>query len=265
MTSPRKVTRDLIKRKVHLIEQKDILIDNLLNISLNTIDILKNTLLSDYDIKINGMTKTLCNFFKFLSLNMCGITELSPILTAFFSFMANLIIPRRLNPIKLNEIHDLYLNQVREEQLQANTGEYEPLDEQSVVNLRKNLVKFMDKLVATFPETSRDVYPLCDVSKYITSTVCNYAYVFVPFMVFIRLLTHAVIPDRVVTAIVQAMSAPSRDIYEEDEFDKLSDHNLERLEDEHKKEEIEAHINPSAPPQQGGKKKKKRVVYKSRK
>jgi hypothetical protein len=272
MTTIRKVNRDMIKRKVHLLEQKDILIDNLLNISLNTIDILKNTILSDYDIKINGMTKTLCNFFKFLSLNMCGITELSSILTAFFSFMANLIIPKRLNPIKMNEIHDLYLNQVREEQLQVDTGEYEPLDEESIVNLRKNLVKFMDKLVATFPDTSRDVYPLCDITKYITATVCNYAYLFVPFMVFIRLLTHAVIPDRVVSAIVQAMASPSRDLYEADEFDMISDRNLAKLQDQRKKEEIEAYINPTAPPMQGGNNKKKSgqkknqiVVYKSRK
>jgi hypothetical protein len=196
---------------------------------------------------------------------MCGITELSPILTAFFSFMANLIIPKRLNPIRLNEIHDLYLNQVREEELQKQTGDYESLDEQSIVNLRKNLVKFMDKLVLAFPNTSRDVYPLCDISKYITSTVCNYAYVFVPFMVFIRLLTHAIIPDRVVSAIVQAMASPSRDIYEVDEFDKFSDRNLEKLQNERKKDEIEVNINPSAPPQQGGNKKKKKIVYKSRK
>ncbi len=265
MTGIKKVTRDSIKKKVHLLEQKDILVDNLLNISINTINILKGTILTDYDIKINGMSKTLCNFFKFISLNICGITELSPILTSFFSFMANLIIPKRLNPIKLDEIHDLYLNQLEEEKLQENLGnEYEPLDQQSIINLRKNLVTFMDKLVQTFPETSKDVYPLCDISKYITDRVCNYAYLFVPFMVFIRLLTHAVIPDKIVAAIVQAMSTPSREIYEKDEFDDFSKRNLEKLENQRKKDTIKVDINPSAPPLEGGNK-KKRTNYRSRK
>jgi hypothetical protein len=267
MSSFRKnVTRQKIKSKTHFIEQKDILIDNLVNISYSTISILKNTLLRNYDIQINGMSKTLCNFFKFLTANMCGITELSAILTSFFSFLANLIIPKKLNPIKLTEINDLLDNQIREEKVQAELDEYEPLDKQATINLRKNLVIFMDKLVNTYPETRRDVYPLCDISKYLTDKICNLSVVLVPFMVFIRLLTHAVIPEDVIEMIVYSLSRPKQNKEMElDEFDKFSDNNLQKkLAEENI---IMSNIEPSAPSlqQTAGNNKKKRIVYKSRK
>jgi hypothetical protein len=246
MSSFKKESRERIKKRVHILEQKDILVNNLLNISLTSINILKNTIFSDYDIQINGLTKTLCNFFKFLSLNMCGVTELSPILTAFFSFLANLVIPKKVNPIKLNEIKDLYDNQLREESIQDELGEYEPLDKQSVVNLRKNLIMFMDKLVETFPETSREVYPLCDISKYITVAVCNYARIFIPFLIFIRLLTHTVIPDEVITAIVEALSRPRRINYGVDEYEQQMVNNY------NKSQTVEANINESAPSYEQG-------------
>jgi hypothetical protein len=267
MSSFRKnVTRKDIKKRTHFLEQKDILMDNLINISYSTINILKNTLLRNYDIQINGMSKTLCNFFKFLTANMCGITELSPILTSFFSFLGNLIIPKKLNPIKLSEIDGLLDNQIREEKVQNELGDYEPLDRQAIINLRKNLVVFMEKLVNTYPETSRDVYPLCDISKYLTDKICNLSVVLVPFMVFIRLLTHAVIPDDVIEMIVHSLSRPIKNKeIEQDEFDKFSDNILEKkLADE--KINI-SNIEPSAPPlqQTAGNNKKKRIVYKSRK
>jgi hypothetical protein len=270
MSSFRKnVTRQKIKSKTHFLEQKDILMDNLINISYSTISILKNTLLRNYDIQINGMSKTLCNFFKFLTANMCGITELSAILTMFFSFLANLIIPKKLNPIKLTEINDLLENQIREEKVQEELDEYEPLDKQATINLRKNLIIFMEKLVNTYPETKRDVYPLCDISKYLTDKVCNLSVALVPFMVFIRLLTHSVIPDDVVEMIVHSLSRPIKNKeIEPDEFDKFSDNILEKkLADERGPMITINNIEPSAPPlqQTAGNNKKKRIVYKSRK
>jgi hypothetical protein len=246
MSSSRKVTRDVIKKNIHFLEQKDILIDNLLNISVNTIKILKETLLSDYDIQVNGMAKTLCNFFKFISANLCGITELSPILTAFFSFLANLIIPKKFNPFKLNEIHDLYENQLQEDKLKAKLGEYEPLDEKSIVTLRRNLITFMDKLITAYPNTSREIYPLCDVSKFITMKVCDTAYIFIPIIIFIRLLTHSIIPDKIAEAIVDSMKGPNN--YTLDEYDEY-EQGIQNIAKKQSTDTIETNIEPSAPPE----------------
>jgi len=197
-----------IKNKSHLFEQVELMRDNILHITITTIKILKSTVLKDFDIRIMPPTKIVCNFFKFITANLCGITELSHPLTQFFSIIKQSFIPKELSNLDIDALTALYKNQLVDNKIKVDTNYYEPIDKQSTINLRTNLINFVNKVIQNNPNINKNLNldPVCETSKYITQQVCEYSYILIPFIIFMSLLSHLIIPDKVMNEIVNSLT-----------------------------------------------------------
>jgi hypothetical protein len=213
MSNIKPVTKDDIVNGSHVFDQLYLLQKNMLFITTATIRILKNTVLKDMVVKTYRPTQSICQLFKFITLNLCGMTELTKPLEIFFSIITRSILPSNLENISLETFKNLYKNQIREKKLDSNYDDVSELDEQSVSNLRQNLVTFINSVTEYYPEinTKRAIKPLCEISTFVTQVACEYRYFFVPFVVFMSLLTHFLIPAEIINEIVKSLQISSID------------------------------------------------------
>jgi hypothetical protein len=213
MSNIKPVTKEDIINGSHVFDQLNLLQKNMLFITTGTIRILKNTVLKDMVVKTYRPTQAICQLFKFITLNLCGMTELTKPLETFFSIITRSILPSDLENISLETFKNLYKNQIREKKLDNDYEDVSQLDEQSVSNLRKNLVTFVNSVTEYYPEmnTKRPIKPLCEISTFITQAACEHRYFFVPFVVFMSLLTHFIIPSDIVNEIVKSLKISNVD------------------------------------------------------
>jgi hypothetical protein len=207
------VTKDDIVNGSHLFDQLNLLQKNMLFITTSTIRVLKNTVLKDMVIKTYRPTQAICQLFKFITLNLCGKTELTKPLETFFSVITRSILPSDLENISLETFKNLYKNQIREKKLDNTYNDVSDLDEKSVSNLRQNLVTFINSVSEYYPEINikRPIKPLCEISTFVTQAACEHRYFFVPFVVFMSLLTHFLIPQDIINEIVKSLKISNID------------------------------------------------------
>jgi hypothetical protein len=203
-------SRDEVMNATNVIDQVSVLQKNITYIAIIVIRILKSTILKNADFTVYKPTEAVCQFFKFLTMNMCGETSLTAPIAKFISLISQIFLPKQIMNLTLKDFKNLYDEEIRQENINANL-DYQPLDKSSISNLRKNLLAFISKMVDHYPELDKSIKirPLCDVSKYITDKVCEYRYILVPFIILASVLTQMIIPDDVMNEIVNAFKNPT--------------------------------------------------------
>jgi hypothetical protein len=140
-----------------------------------------------------------CNISKWISYNLCNATELSVPLLMFISIVSQMILPRDIYELNGKKIQLMYqLEQLREQELSVRPGLIEDIPNTPERVLQSNILKLMYHIIQKYPNLNVDVvYPICDLSKWLTNAVCTQHPYAQPFLVLLSVLSQVVIPSEI--------------------------------------------------------------------
>lgn len=138
-----------------------------------------------------------CNLAKWISYNLCNATELSIPLLMFISIVSQTMLPRDLYELNGKKIQLMYqLEQLREQEMSVRPELIEESPNTPDRILRSNILKLLYHIIQKYPNLNVDViYPICDLSKWMTNAICNSHPYAQPFLILMSVLAQLVVPS----------------------------------------------------------------------